>query len=53
MADLCVECFLGDDDAGALDVVVDETGALNPRAMVNVIETVREVRRDLHAFQPV
>ncbi|PON35774.1 hypothetical protein PanWU01x14_333760, partial [Parasponia andersonii] len=41
----------GDDDAGALDVVVDEI-VPQSGAMVDVIEAVSEVRRDLHPREP-
>lgn len=51
MADLRVQRLFGYDNAGALDVVVNEAG-VQPRAMVDVIEAVRKVRGDLHAREP-
>lgn len=51
MADLRAERIVGDDDPGALDVVVDEAG-FQSSAMVDVVEAVSEVRRDLHPRQP-
>ncbi|TQD77085.1 hypothetical protein C1H46_037361 [Malus baccata] len=43
--------LLGDDDAGALDVVVDE-GRVEAGAVVDVIEVVGEVGSDLHPGEP-
>lgn len=51
MADLRVQRLVGDDDARALDVVVDEIGPQSG-AMVDVIKAVSEVRRDLHSREP-
>ena len=54
MADFGAEhevVLLGDDDAGALDVVVDE-GRVEAGAVVDVIEVVGEVGSDLHPGEP-
>lgn len=51
MADLGIEGWFGYDDARAFDVVVDEAG-VESRAVVDVIEAVREVGGDLQAREP-
>ncbi|KAM1099698.1 hypothetical protein ACFX15_006022 [Malus domestica] len=43
--------LLGDDDAGALNVVVDES-RVEAEAVVDVIEAVGEVGSDLHSGEP-
>lgn len=54
MADLGAEhdvFLVGDDDAGAFDVVVDE-GGVEAEAVVDVIEAMGEVSGDLHPGEP-
>lgn len=52
MTDLGVQRIFGDDDAGALDPVMDETRPVHPRAVVDVLQPVSHVRRDLHSRGP-
>lgn len=51
MADLGGHGILRDDDAGALDVVVNEV-RLQARTMVDVIESVSEVGGGFHSRKP-
>lgn len=51
MANPSVEIGLGDDDATALDVVVDEAYE-QPSLVVDVIEAVSEIGGDLHSRHP-
>lgn len=51
MANPSVQSLLRDDDAGAVDVVVDEIG-VEAGEMVDVIEAVSEIGSDLHPRNP-
>lgn len=51
MTDPRAEILLGDEDAGALDAVVDETGT-GAGGIVDVIEAVSEIGGDMHPRGP-